>query len=118
MLTREQILAADDRKREVVEVPEWGGSVIVSEMGGHDREAWAADAYSLDGDKINVNRKNFGARLLAFCLVGDDGELVFSEPSDVEALGKKNGAVINRLFAVADRLNGITGRALEEIEKN
>lgn len=119
VLNAEQIIGAEDLKRELVAVPEWGegAEVIVSEMTGEARDEWGTAAYRIDGDKVELVKKNFRATLLAFCLVGEDGERLFG-PADVAKLGRKSGKVLDRLFAVADRLNGITGKAVADIEKN
>lgn len=118
---KDMILGADDLKREVVEVPEWGVTVVVSEMNGRDREAWSHETFitKQDGDEIKseVVREDFAARLLVRCLCDEDGNKLFS-PDELAALSAKNGKVLNRLFAVADRLNGITPKAAQEIEKN
>ena len=42
LLTKEQMLAADDIKSERVEVPEWGGDVMVRGLTGTQRDAWEA----------------------------------------------------------------------------
>ena len=42
ILSKEAILAADDLPREKVNVPEWGGEVLVRTMSGTDRDAFEA----------------------------------------------------------------------------
>ena len=40
VLSKEQILQADDLKTETVEVPEWGGDVLLRELRGRERDAF------------------------------------------------------------------------------
>ena len=108
------ILEAEDLKREPVEVPEWGGRVFVRTMTGAERDAWEAQVFKGDGE---VDRKNFRARLLVRTIVGETGDRIFAD-NQADALGRKSFAVLDRLFRVAQRLNGIGADAEDELEKN
>ncbi len=113
MLTRDQILAAQDLKTETVKVPEWGGTVNVRTMDGEGRDAFEASLQN-NGKR---DLKNFRAKLLAFCLVDDKGERMFSE-ADISALGKKSAAALTRLADVASKLNKMSEGDVEELIKN
>ena len=113
MLTREQILAHDDLKRETVDVPEWGGSVIVQTMTGADRDAFEASIVS--GGKPDM--RNMRAKLAAACIVNEAGERLFSVV-DVEALGAKSAGALERIVRVAQRLNRLGDAQLEELKGN
>lgn len=116
MLTKDQILTAQDLKTEVVEVPEWGGTVRVSEMSGQDYAAFVETAFpGEDADKGQA--KHFASTLVAFCVVDEAGERIFSV-SDIDALARKSKTALERVFEVADRLNVITKKAREAAEKN
>jgi hypothetical protein len=115
LLTRDQILGANDLKVETVEVPEWGGSVQVRTLTGKDRDAFVESLpTNPDG---TTDPKNYRSALLAFTIVDENGELLFSE-EDVNALGNKSATAIMRVFAVANKLNGISASAVKEEEKN
>lgn len=109
ILNKTDILAAQDLPIETVAVPEWGGDVIVRCMSGLERDAFE--------ESTRKNRSNMATRLLAFTLVDEAGQHLFSEEEMVE-LGKKSGAVINRLFAVSIRLNGLGDEQKAAAEKN
>lgn len=113
MLTRDQILAAEDLKRETVDVPEWGGSVIVRTMTGTDRDAF--DASIVTGGKADL--RNMRAKLAAACIVDENGTRLFSVV-DVEALGAKSSGALDRIVRVAQRLNRIGDAELEELKGN
>lgn len=118
-LTKEQIFAAEDLPREEVEVPEWGGVVIVRGLASGERDAWEAEAIHAR-EKKGDPLANFRARLVVRCSIGDDGSPLF-DVSDVPRLSKKSSRAIIRIFDVACRLSGITSddvAELEEQEKN
>lgn len=115
LLTREEILAAADRPTEVVQVPEWGGDVIVSTMSGEARDSWEQSL--LHEGKGKVNLKNVRARLVSRTAVDEHGQLLFSL-EDVEALGAKSAAALDRCAKVAQRLNKLTEEELETAKGN
>lgn len=102
-----EILAAQDRPTERVNVPEWGGEVIVRTLSGAERDAYEDETLKTDGKSLVVNRKNARARLVARCLCDESGNRLFSDAEAV-ALGSKSAAVLDRLFGIAQRLNGMT----------
>ena len=118
MLTRDAILAASDLPRELVEVPEWGGSVYVATMTGTERDAFEAAILDLKRrGAAKVNLENVRAKLLVRVLVDEAGNRLFSD-ADAEVLGRKSAAALDRLWAVAQRLNAMTDRDVEDLRKN
>ena len=120
LLNRDAILQAQDLDRELVEVPEWGGAVYVRAMTGTERDAYERRMVTVRGDKPGVNLDglvNMRAWVAATCIVDEKGERIFSE-KDVRALGRKSAAALDRIYAVAMRLSGLTAEDLEELEKN
>lgn len=113
LLNREAILGKDDLKKEVVSVPEWGGDVVVSTMTGAARDEWEQ---SLITNKT-VNMNNIRARLIVATVVDEKGERLF-DLGDVEALGKKSAAALDRCVKVAQKLNRLTENELEDLSKN
>lgn len=122
VLGKDQILSAEDLNRELVEVPEWGGSVYVQAMSGVERDAYEASIIEINEDaKGNVTTKrrmeNLRAKMVARCMVGEDGERLFDE-SEIEALGAKSAKALDRVFSVAQKLNGVSDKDLEELAGN
>ena len=121
-LTREDILEAKDRLTEWVDVPEWGGRVLVRSLEGLERDRYegsfvrygrdAKGAISIDG----VSNENVRARLCALAVIDEDGRNLFSE-ADVLVLGHKNAAALDRVFNVARRLSGLTDEDVEALTK-
>lgn len=112
-LTREQILAIDDRKSVTVDVPEWNDTVQLAVMSGTERESYEREWTSTD-EKLMPRYK---LKMLRRCLVGADLKPLFSD-SDLDALGEKNALVIDRLFTECMKLNGFQKDAVEEAAKN
>jgi hypothetical protein len=116
-LGREKILGADDLASEDVAVPEWGGVVRVRCMTGAERDRFEESIVDQRGKKTRVDMGNIRAKLVAATVVDEEGARIFSD-RDVEALGKKSAAALNRVFEVAQRLSGITDDDVEELAKN
>lgn len=118
VLTREQILKAQDVKIEMVDVSEWwGGCVYVRSLTGKQRDAFEASRYKWVGDKIELQHDNTRARLLAMTVSDEHGTLLFTE-GDIELLGQKDAAPLDKLFDVAQRLSAMRPKDLEEKLKN
>lgn len=115
-LTRDQILAAEDIQTEVVSVDEWqdGGKLRVRGLSGRQRDLYQASLLVEPGSSEEVTLENATARLLAYCIVNEDGSRMFSE-DDVAALGEKSGTALNRVYAVAQRLSGLTKQDMNEL---
>jgi hypothetical protein len=117
LLSREAILAANDLPTEDVEVPEWGGAVRVRTLTGAQRDAFEAEIVTTNGRKVERNTYNIRAKLVAASVVGEDGKLLFSR-TDVEALGAKSAAALDRVFDAASRLSGISDEDVQELAEN
>ena len=114
MLNRDTILGASDLPKELVQVPEWGGEVYVSTLNGTQRDAFEQ---SMTGKKNKLNLDNVRARFAVLTLVDDKGSRLFTD-ADAKALGEKSAAALDRVFAVAQRLNGFSSQDAEELAKN
>ncbi len=118
MAMKDKIFQADDRPVERTEdVPEWGVTVGFRVIGGKERSAHERRtmAKSRNGEVIDTAGLRGG--LLAATLVDEDEALIFS-PADVAALEEKNGVVLDRLFSIAQKVNGFGEDAVEDAEKN
>jgi len=113
VLTRDAILGADDLPKQEVEIPEWGGSVFVRTMTAGERDAYESSML-LNG---KPNLANMRAKLVVRTAVDEEGKRLFAD-ADAEALGKKSASAVDKLFGVAQRLNGLTKKDVEELEKN
>ena len=113
MLTRDQILAIQDLKTQKVDIPEWNGHVYVRAMTSTERDAWEASILSQNGK----TPANLRSKLAAQLVCDESGATLFTE-QDIEALGKKNAAALDRIFTAVMGLNKITDDDLDELAKN
>lgn len=113
ILTKDLILQADDRRTQTVEVPEWGGTVIVKTLSGTERDQFEESI--LAGGKRDF--KGVRAKLVALSIVGEDGERLFTF-EEAEELGKKSALALDRLFGVAQKLSGFTTKDMEDLTEN
>ena len=117
MLTREQILQCDDLPKETVKVPEWGGAVRVRSFTGRERDAFEASMVRGEGKDRKVDLTNMRARLVGLTVIDEGGQRLFTD-EEVDLLGAKSGAALDRVFAIAQKLNGLSGADVEELTKN
>lgn len=113
---RARILAADDRPKEEVFVPQWGLSVFVRTLSGAERDDWEASIVQQKGKATTYDLRNVRARLVCKCIVDENGRRVFSD-HEAEVLGEKSAAALDLLFTVAQRLNALTNADVEELGK-
>jgi hypothetical protein len=122
VLTRDQIKVVDDRKIESVEVPEWGGMVYVRGLSGTDRDSFEMAMIEQSRGKgkrtQEVNLRNLRAKLVVRTAVdSDDTETAkpIFEMADIEWLGRKSAQALQRVYAVAQRLSGLSNEEVEEL---
>lgn len=112
-LTKEAILAANDLKQEIINVPEWGGDVIIRTMTGEERDAF--DSEMIRDDKRSF--KNIRARFLSLIICDDKGARLFDD-KEISVLGKKSAAALDRLFTAGQKLNRLSNDDIEELAGN
>jgi len=116
MLTKENILGANDLLIRDVDVPEWCGVVQLRSLPGTERDLFEN---TVQKRKVGANLELKGLKvlLLSLTIIDGEGKLMFSE-SDLDKLNSKSAKVINKLFEVATEMNGIGEEAVEELRKN
>lgn len=113
ILSGEQILNAKDVRTELIQVPEWGGSVYVRVLTGGERDNFEAQIRrSKDGVPDDIR-----ARWAALIISDQDGNRLFSD-KQVEKLKQKSASALDRILSAGQRLNGMTNEDIEELEKN
>lgn len=119
-LTKTDILKQTALKREVVQIPEWGGEVIVQEMTALQRdqfEEWVLKK----GEAHKESPKGTRVAIVINTTVDEDGNQLFSD-LDAPDLNKKPAKIIDRIASVGLRLSGMEDAVdespLEEEIKN
>ena len=117
MLDKKSILDSDDLPRECVTVPEWGGDIFVRTLTGAERDSFEQQMLDSRGKNKEINISNIRARLGILTICDEEGTRLFAA-KDMEALGKKSASALDRIFTIAQRLNGLSGDDVEELAKN
>jgi hypothetical protein len=119
LLTKAEILGAQDRKHEVVPVPEWGGDVLVWEMSGYWQDQYEMMLMGLteEGKGQGLKAENLRATKVAASICDENGEPLFTA-ADVIALGKKNSKALDRIIEAVERLNKMSEEDKAELAKN
>ena len=118
ILTREMILQADDLRRELVSIPEWGGEVYVRSLTGAERDQFEAGMMKIVvGGTPVVKLELARARLASLTMCDESGQRLFTE-ADVVALSGKCAAPLERVFEAAGQLSGLSKADVEELAKN
>jgi hypothetical protein len=116
-LSRDDILKAEDLRTEEVDVPEWGGTVLVRGLTGRERDEYEGSVLEQRGSRLVPNTANVRAKLAVKCVIDEDGNRVFAD-TDANALGEKSGAAIDRVFEVASRLSGLGDTDVKELTED
>lgn len=124
LLTKEKILQTDDLPFEEIEVLEWGGTVRIKTLNGVERDIFEKAMRDINPNLDPKNPKapkvitlGMKARLVAMSVVDESGNNLFST-ADVEELNNKSGKVIDDIFQVSQKLNGLGDDELEDLRKN
>lgn len=112
--------AAKTLVTETIEVPELGETLTVRAFNVAARQAYFAPVFNAESEEARRagTLECDEARLVAFTVVDADGKLRFAE-SDIPRLREEVPATaIDRIAAVARRLNGLGVAAQEQSAKN
>jgi hypothetical protein len=116
MLTKADINTSDDRKKEVFEVPEWGGAVYISEITGLDRAAIVEKHGQLK--EAGQTQQAFAMQdaMLTMALTDQNGDPLYTA-EELPVLKKRNGNVLERIVKRAMEVNGFMPGAEEAAVK-
>lgn len=120
ILGRTQVDAAPDLKHIDVDVPEWGGTVRLAELSSRDRSIIEATTIGVKGQAVQIRIEAFKTlreRVVAAAMVDDQGIRLYKD-TELDALGKKSGQVVERLFDIVQDLSGMTPKAAQDAEGN
>lgn len=120
VLNSDEIFAYPDLPKTWISTPEWGkgSGVFIRGMTGAERDQFEAKVSGLEsGTSVKMDYSNIRATLVSMCAVNDEGDRIFKS-SDVDALGRKSAAVLDRLFDIARSASGIGDADMKELAKN
>ncbi len=115
-LTIDAILAADDLGKKIMDMPEWGGKVLVYGITGAARD-YLAYHYVNGVEETPTTGANFQRAMVAFGLLGPSAD---REEVDrvAEGLATKAPGSVGRVFQKVLELSGIGQGVIEEVTKD
>lgn len=117
LLTKEQVSAAQDLTTEEVEVPQWGGSVLVRTLTARERGQFMALLVDQRKGGNRTRLEDLQVRLCAMSIVDEQGRRMFSD-SELGLLARKSARALQPIFEVAQRLSGLSDEQVEELSGN
>ena len=115
-LTRDDILQATDVDVEAVEVPEWGGEVLVRGLDAqYVTRLMTSGFIDTETGTANIGALNL-KELAQRSMVDEDSRLLFSQ-NDVAKLGRKSFSAIMRVATKALELSGFASDDDTEAEE-
>lgn len=115
-LSRDQLLAAQALPYEDVEIAELG-RVRVQGLSLAQRDEYESAVVENRGRNVAVNRENIRAKLIVRCLVNGNGERLLKD-DDVALVGALAAKTLDRVFAVCQKLSGLSPDDLEVLAGN
>lgn len=108
-LSAEEILAAEDLETVEVDVPEWGGTVLVRPFTATERDRYelAIREAARNPDNAQI-RAQFAGRVM----VDEQGKRLFSD-REVGKLGEKSAAPLDRIIDTVRELSGMSKGAAD-----
>lgn len=113
-LSAEQILGIEDIMEELVEVPEWKGTVRVRGLTGRERDAYEASLLDQRGRSTKANLQNARAKLVVLSVVDSSGQRMFTE-QQIPQLSAKSASALDRIWKKARDLAGMSDEDVEEL---
>lgn len=114
-LSRNSILGVQDNiEREIVNVPEWGGKVLVRGLTASERDQYEESLIVTKGKDRGLNMQHARAKLAQIACIDEAGNRLFTA-EDIPALGRKSSKALDRVTKAAQRLSGIGDDELEEL---
>jgi hypothetical protein len=115
VLSKAEILTADDLRVERVAVAEWGGQVVIRTMTGAQREQFLN--YVTPDAEGKRNYKHFNSALVCLCAIDETGHPLFTM-EDVASLADKHWRALETVAEACLALNALRADDLEEAKKN
>jgi hypothetical protein len=118
-LSREEILAAPDLRRDEVSVPEWGGTVRIREMSLEDRAALYDLMYGKAADDKKVGQRGLDLNLeMIRRSAVDESDAPLFTAADLKKLAKKSDRAVRRLVEAIEAMHQMDADAVEAAEGN
>jgi len=119
ILTKDDILQADDLKIEEVWSPEWKGVAIIMALSGMERDRLEESMFVGEGLDRKQTMENLRAKLVAASVIeSKENPIRIFTQEDVVDLGKKSAKALDRVFSAVQKLNGMRAEDVEAMIAN
>lgn len=108
-LSKDDIFATDDLVAEPVDVPEWGGTVLVRPFTATERDRFEL---VLARARDNPGNAQVRAQMAGRCIVDEDGKRLFTD-GELGELGSKSAAALDRIIDKVRDLSGMNAASQE-----
>ena len=113
MSLRDKILNAKDIDEKIVEIKEWGCSVMVRSMTGKERAVFLKN--TSNGETLDFE-KMYPELVIATCYDPETKEKVF-EKTDRDVINSKSASAIEKIAKVALEISGLGEGSQDKIKK-
>lgn len=122
LLSKDQILKAEDLPFETLPVPEWDtdtsiGEVRLRSLPESELSKYEDEMVSQEGQTKKVLIQYMRSRLLVLVIVDDKGNRIFNS-YDIATLAKKSAKALDRVYTKAQEMNGLGKDYVEDMVKN
>ena len=105
-LSRDDVLQAEDFETREVEVPEWGGTLLVRELNADEVEQIGLGQLDSRGERDVRKARGIRVKVISWAAIAEDGTRLFKR-GDVEKLATKSSRAVQRVFDVIQELSGL-----------
>lgn len=116
-LTAKDILKARDLPREVMDIEEWGGRVIVRALSASEKVEMGLTFHGHGEDPVAVITPDMFPKMVSWALVNEDGTQMFTEV-DVVELSRKALEPIQAIAEKSLELSGLLDKDIDEAGKD
>jgi hypothetical protein len=116
-LTRDNIIDADDRDLEELEISEWGGSIYIGALTIGQRLTFDEKHCGPEGTFKDLKDPELVYDMLALCIKDKEGTCLFNK-EDIKDLKNKNAKTIHKIFYKALHKNYVTIEKAKILKKN
>jgi len=117
LLSKDDILSKDDLPFQDVSVPEWGGMVRLKTLMEDELGPYEEGLIDMTGDSRKVVLRNMRAKLVSLVIVDEEGKQLFG-PAHIAALARKSAKAMDRVFTIAQKMNGLGKDYVDDMVKN
>lgn len=115
--SKQQIFAINDMMYEDLFVPQWNTTVRLRSLTGFERDTFEQSLIDQRGKRNKLDMRNARAKLVALCVVDQDGKRLFDD-NEIGILGTKNAAALDTIYERASAMCGLSDDDMEELTGN